>query len=86
MSFPVWVSELEYDLHKAGTENGGLYAYVDVNDLAKLAQLLYHLERAVEHEETLTRLKHYLPLKHFIDSTLEIANEQANAKESVEAD
>lgn len=75
MSTPVWVSELEFDLHKSGTVEKGLYALVDVNDLSKMARLLYELEHAIEHETTLTRTKHYLPLKHLVDSVLEVSSE-----------
>ncbi len=83
MSLPVWVSELEFDLRKAGTENKGLFAHCDVNDLAKLATLLYQIERAIEHEETLTRTIHYLPLKHFLHGVLEIADEKKTSTGSV---
>ena len=74
-SLPVWVSELEYDLHKCGTVQGGLYALVDVNELRKMARLLYDLEKAIEHEETLTHHKHRLPLKYLVDSILEISSD-----------
>ena len=74
-TLPVWVSELEYDLHKCGTVQGGLYALVDVNELVKMARFLYDLEKAIEHEETLTHHKHRLPLKYLVDSILEISSD-----------
>lgn len=86
MSLPVWVSELEFDLRKAGTEDKGLYALCDVNDLAKLSTLLYQLERAIEHEDRLTRTQHYLPLKHFLDGVLEIADEKRSSPKEVVLD